>query len=312
MCDHAGGLAPVLRKIRVAEFADGGQRYGGHAYQDALATARAQGVPIVYPRASAEWRTDDGVVLHFLGPSLPFIANSRNDINENSVAFILRYRSFCMLFTGDAGAAAEQRFLAEGVDLRCAVLKVGHHGSAYSSTPAFIAAVRPRYAVISVGRHNLFGHPAPSTLVTLQRIGATVLRTDRNGAVTIISDGSNAIVNAALQNEGMRNFAYEPGVFHKPGGRLNHLHCVAYVGPVGCDGSPHGLIKSLSKLNALSLNTASIAPAICADFSPAWPTLVVNALAAVPKIATVPPLPPLATCDLYCVPGGNGFGDANV
>jgi competence protein ComEC len=125
------------------------------------------------------------VTLHFLGPSLPFIANSRNDINENSVAFVLRYQTFCMLFTGDAGAAAERRFLSEGVGLRCGVLKVGHHGSAYSSTPAFLEAVHPRYAVISVGRHNLFGHPAPQTIAALQRFGATIYRTDEDGAVTI-------------------------------------------------------------------------------------------------------------------------------
>ena len=171
--DHAGGVAPVLRKLRVAGFADGGQRYGGHAYQDALATAREKSVPMLYPRAGAEWRTDDGVTLHFLGPSLPFITGSRNDINENSLAFTLRYGSFCMLFTGDAGAAAEERFLDEGADLRCEILKVGHHGSSYSSTRAFIAAVAPQYAVISVGRHNLFGHPAP---ITWQRCIASVRR----------------------------------------------------------------------------------------------------------------------------------------
>ncbi len=197
--DHAGGVAPVLRRLHVAEFADGGQRYGGHAYQDALATAKAQGVPVVYPRAGMEWRTDDGVVLHFLGPSLPFIANSRNDINENSVAFILRYRSFCMLFTGDAGAAAERRFLGEGVDLQCEVLKVGHHGSAYGSTPAFIAAVHPRYAVISVGRHNLFGHPAPATIATLQRYGATIFRTDEDGAIAIETDGTQTSIAPMLR-----------------------------------------------------------------------------------------------------------------
>jgi len=196
--DHAGGVAPALRRLRVAVFADGGQRYGGHAYQDALATARAARVPMVYPRAGMEWRMDDGVILHFLGPSLPFIANSRNDINENSVAFTLRYRSFCMLFTGDAGAAAEERFSSEGADLRCNVLKVGHHGSGYSSTPAFIAAVHPRYAIVSVGRHNLFGHPAPSTLQTLQRFGAQIYRTDENGAITITSDGRNETVSPLL------------------------------------------------------------------------------------------------------------------
>ncbi|HKE37825.1 MAG TPA: DNA internalization-related competence protein ComEC/Rec2, partial [Candidatus Baltobacteraceae bacterium] len=188
--DHVGGCAPVLRKIRVAEIADGGQTYGGHAYRDCFDTARERRVPIVYPRAGAEWRTGDGVVLRFLGPSLPFIANSHNDINENSVAFTLRFRSFCMLFTGDAGAAAEERFLARGTDLHCEILKVGHHGSAYSSTPAFIAAVHPRYAVISVGRHNLFGHPAPQTIETLRSYGATIYRTDQDGAATILSDGT--------------------------------------------------------------------------------------------------------------------------
>ncbi|HTU80833.1 MAG TPA: DNA internalization-related competence protein ComEC/Rec2 [Candidatus Acidoferrales bacterium] len=196
--DHAGGIAPALRRLRVTTVADGGQRYGGHAYRDALETARAEGVPIVYPRAGTQWRTDDGVALRFLGPSLPLIANSRNDINENSIAFTLRYKSFCMLFTGDAGAAAERRFLSERVDLRCEVLKVGHHGSAYSSTPAFIAAVRPRYAIVSVGRHNLFGHPAPSTLETLARFGATIYRTDENGAVTVTTDGAAFAVHPAI------------------------------------------------------------------------------------------------------------------
>ncbi|MBV8489227.1 MAG: MBL fold metallo-hydrolase, partial [Candidatus Eremiobacteraeota bacterium] len=179
------------------KIADGGQTYGGHAYRDCLDTAWDRGTPIVRPRAGDEWRTDDGVVLHFIGPSLPLIANSRNDINENSIAFTLRYRQFCMIFTGDAGAAAEQRFLAEGVDLNCQVLKVGHHGSSYSSTAPFVAAVRPEISIISVGRHNLFGHPAPVTLETLRRFGSTVYRTDRDAAITILTDGLRSSTHAS-------------------------------------------------------------------------------------------------------------------
>lgn len=197
--DHAGGVAPVLRRLRVRLFGDGGQRYGGHAYRDALATAASEHVPLVNPRAGARWSLDDGVTLDFLGPSLPLIARSRNDINENSVAFLLRYRWFCMLFTGDAGAAAEERFLAGNGDLRCDVLKVGHHGSAYGSTARFVRAVRPRYAIVSVGRHNLFGHPAAATISTLRRYGAIVLRTDENGAVTIESDGTHTTVTPMFE-----------------------------------------------------------------------------------------------------------------
>jgi competence protein ComEC len=179
----------VLDKIRVAEIADSGQTYGGHAYRDCLDTAHAVHVPIVYPRVGAVWRTDDGVTLTFIGPSLPFISG-KNAINDNSIAFVLQYRQFRMLFTGDAGVAAERRFLAEGIDLHADVLKVGHHGSAYSSSSEFIAAVHPRYAIISVGRHNMFGHPAPSTIATLQSLGSHIYRTDKNGATTINSDGS--------------------------------------------------------------------------------------------------------------------------
>jgi competence protein ComEC len=195
--DHAGGMAPVLRSFGVTEFADSGQQYGGYAYNDALQTARADHVPIVYPRAGMVWRTDDGLTLTFIGPSLPFI-ESKNTINDNSIAFILQYKQFRMLFTGDAGVAAEQRFLNEGVDLHADVLKVGHHGSAYSSSPAFIAAVHPEYAIISVGRHNMFGHPAPSTIETLQRAGARVYRTDENGAITVGYDGIETVVAPLL------------------------------------------------------------------------------------------------------------------
>jgi competence protein ComEC len=195
--DHAGGVAPALRRLRVGELADSGQRYGGHAYQDALATARREGVAVTYPRAGTLWRTDDGIVLRFIGPSLPFIGGT-NAINSNSVAFVLEYRRFRMLFTGDAGSESERRFLAEHVDLHADVLKVGHHGSAYGSSPEFVAAVAPRYAIISVGRHNLFGHPAASTLATLQRFGARVYRTDENGAVTILSDGEGETVSSVL------------------------------------------------------------------------------------------------------------------
>jgi competence protein ComEC len=193
--DHVGAAAPIFRDgFSVGQLADSGQQYSGYAWRDAVATARAVRVPIVYPRAGMVWRTDDGVTLTFIGPSLPFI-ESNNTINDNSVAFILQYRQFRMLFTGDAGVAAEQRFLNEGIDLHADVLKVGHHGSAYSSSPQFIAAVHPKYALISVGRYNMFGHPAPSTMKTLQRFDSRVYRTDENGAVSVTTDGIAASIS---------------------------------------------------------------------------------------------------------------------
>jgi competence protein ComEC len=136
------------------------------------------------------WKAD-GVAFDALGPSEPFFVDGKNDVNENSVVLRLTYRCpacarpFRMLFTGDAGKKTEERLLERGVDVAADVLKVGHHGSAYSSTPRFIAAVHPHIGVISVGRHNLFGHPAASTLATLVDAGLAVFRTDRCGAITL-------------------------------------------------------------------------------------------------------------------------------
>jgi competence protein ComEC len=177
-----------LRLLRVAEIADSGQTYGGHAYHDCLDTASADHVPIVQPRAGMVWRTDDGVTLTFVGPSLPFIGG-KNAINDNSVAFMLHYHSFRMLFTGDAGVAAERRFVDEGIGFPC------------SSSLQFIASVHPRYAIISVGRHNLFGHPAPSTIETLQRFGSKIYRTDGNGGVSIFTDSTSTTVLGMLNQD---------------------------------------------------------------------------------------------------------------
>jgi competence protein ComEC len=189
--DHAGGLAPVLRTLGASGFADSGQSYPGHAYHDALDVARERRVPMWEPRGGDVWRTGDGVTFRFYGPTSPYITRSRSDINSNSLVFRLEYGHFRMLFTGDAGAETEQRLLTHfHDDLRCDVLKVGHHGSAYGTTQAFLDAVAPHVAIISVGRDNLFGHPAPSTIDALRRRGIAIYRTDRDGAVIVTSDGN--------------------------------------------------------------------------------------------------------------------------
>ncbi len=119
--DHAGGMAPALRALGANGFADSGQSYAGHAYLDALATARERRVPILEPRGGDVWRTDDGVTFRFYGPTLPYIGGGRNDINDNSLIFRIEYGSFRMLFTGDAGEATERRLLRDAADLGSSV-----------------------------------------------------------------------------------------------------------------------------------------------------------------------------------------------
>ena len=163
---------------------DSGQQYSGRAFRDCMHEAETHGVQIVHPQRGYPW-SDDGATLNILAPSLPVLANTGDDINENSIVAMLHYNNFRELFMGDAGESSEARLLASGTNLRADVLKVGHHGSQYASTQPFIAAVNPHMAIISVGRHNTFGHPGPSTLATLERVGVAIYRTDRCGAVTI-------------------------------------------------------------------------------------------------------------------------------
>jgi beta-lactamase superfamily II metal-dependent hydrolase len=85
--------------------------------------------------------------------------------------------------------------LASGLPLSADVLKVGHHGSTSSSTVAFLTAVAPRFAVISVGHDNSYDHPAQQTLDRLSAVGATVYRTDEDGTVVVRSDGTSLDVS---------------------------------------------------------------------------------------------------------------------
>ena len=189
--DHVGGCSPIVQALRVDAIADSGQDYGGRAFRDCLAAARSHHLPVVLVRKGMHYDTGDGVTFDALAPEEPLLAEGRNDVNENSVVLMMAYRCvgcatpFRMLFTGDAGAQTEARMLASRADVRADILKVGHHGSAYSSMPAFVAAVHARSALISVGRHNLFGHPAAQTLATLRDAGAIAYRTDLCGAITV-------------------------------------------------------------------------------------------------------------------------------
>ena len=123
-------------------------------------------------------------------PPEPRLTGVASPTNENAVVLRLRYGAVAALFTGDIGADAEAALLASGAPLSAEVLKVAHHGSAGSSTAPFLAAVRPRVALIGVGRDNRYGHPTQEALERLAAAGGVIVRrTDRDGAVELLSDG---------------------------------------------------------------------------------------------------------------------------
>jgi len=99
------------------------------------------------------------------------------------------------MFEGDAEDISENEMLSKGFDVSADVLKIGHHGSSSSTTDAFLDKVNPKYAVISVGKDNSYGHPHKSTMVKLKAKGIKVYRTDENGTIVATSDGKNITFN---------------------------------------------------------------------------------------------------------------------
>jgi competence protein ComEC len=181
--DHIGGAAAVLDAFDVGIVIDPGLPAGKDMYIDLLAAVRSGRQRWIAARAGMQFRADD-VVFEFLHPRRALDAH--RDANDNSVVFRLGFGSFAALFLGDAPAAVEEELVARHASrLRVAVLKVGHHGSATSTSEVLLATARPALALVSAGQRNRYGHPAPTVLRRLARYDVRVLRTDQLGNVTV-------------------------------------------------------------------------------------------------------------------------------
>ena len=186
--DHVGGAASVLTAMRPHTYWDAAFAGGSEAYIASLAAARKHGIEWhrVHPGDSIRI---DGVVVSFLAPDSAWTVGLK-DPNLASTIAVVRYGVVRFLLVGDAERAEEDWLLAHHHDeLRAQVLKVGHHGSSTSSSDAFLNAVRPELALISVGAGNIYGHPSNDVLHALSRVGAEVLRTDEAGTVIVSTDG---------------------------------------------------------------------------------------------------------------------------
>ena len=183
--DHVGGLPAVLSAFPVDMVLDPGEPLGEAPYLEFLAASAASGA-----RWRAARRGDrldvDSVRFTVLSPDSAWAAET-TDPNEESVVLLVEYGHVRFLLTGDAGLPVEYR-LAGGVG-DVDVLKVGHHGSRSATSDVWLDEARPEVAVISVGARNTYGHPAPEVMARLSAHGVEVHRTDREGTITLESDG---------------------------------------------------------------------------------------------------------------------------
>ncbi|MEO5818471.1 MAG: DNA internalization-related competence protein ComEC/Rec2 [Gemmatimonadaceae bacterium] len=182
--DHVGGAASLFAMLHPRRFLDPGYAGASTPYRDALSEARREGIPWQRVHPGDSLLVDD-IVLTALAPDSVWTSRL-NDANLASAVLMARIGDVRILFTGDAEAEEEEWLLEHYPDaLHADVLKVAHHGSATSTTSQFLAAVRPRVALVSVGAHNSYGHPDAEVMDALRAADVATLRTDRLGTVVL-------------------------------------------------------------------------------------------------------------------------------
>ncbi|SDF75022.1 DNA internalization-related competence protein ComEC/Rec2 [Sporolituus thermophilus] len=189
--DHAGGAAAIAASLPVRTALVAQEERISPAMQAFL---RGKKAAVAVPAFTGQNIIIDGVSLTVVHAPVGGAAR-----NEASVVVRVDYGRHSFLLTGDLEKAQETVLVASGL-APCSVLKVGHHGSKTSTSPEFLAALSPQYAVISVGYQNRFGHPHPETLARLDSQGVKVYRTDRDGAVLFTTDGKTLTVSAYASN----------------------------------------------------------------------------------------------------------------
>lgn len=193
--DHLGGLNAILENFHVGKLWIG-YEVRSSALQHLEDIARQQKIPVEHELRgkSFDW---DGASGQFLWPEIGPEEAALTAKNDDSLVVRVHFGNINILLPGDAEKQAEHEILKEnaGDALQSDILKVGHHGSKNSTTPEFLAAVHPRIGIISVGAANPYGHPSPELLERLDEAGVRVLRTDRDGAVHVLTDGQRLAIS---------------------------------------------------------------------------------------------------------------------
>jgi competence protein ComEC len=198
--DHLGSMRDAIQAVGARRFMDPAFDHPSAAYRDLLGFVGQEVGQVMTaspnPQAPHTLLTiglGEGVQLTLFWPRSPlepFLKDTRSDANSNSIVARLSYGKTSFLFMGDAEPDTEQVLLQKNLPLASTVLKVAHHGGKHSSTAPFLAAVNPQAAVISCGANNEYGHPNPEALERLEAVGAHIFRTDLQGDLQAVSDGT--------------------------------------------------------------------------------------------------------------------------
>ncbi len=198
--DHVSGLIEVLRRYSVGLVILSGVYLKTDNYDQFLSAIKDNKVEVLIAEAGMAIHFDKNLEFDIISPdknldSLVFNKQSEgfggnsNDVNNTSIVGKLIYNNFSIMFMADATSKIENQLLAYGDGLKSDILKVGHHGSKYSSFPIFLKVVAPKAGVIEAGAKNFYGLPSQAALSRLGMFNINIFRTDQNGDIQVLSDG---------------------------------------------------------------------------------------------------------------------------
>lgn len=184
--DHIGGLDVVVKNFNTDKIFLPKVTSNTVTFKDLAAAIKNKGLNITTPKVGTSYNLGEATWT-ILAPN----SASYDEINNYSIVIHLQYKNNSFMFTGDAENISENEILQKQLNLKADVLKIGHHGSSSSTSNSFLNKVNPKYAIISVGKNNDYGHPHKPTMERLKSKGITVYRTDECGTIIATSDGTN-------------------------------------------------------------------------------------------------------------------------
>jgi beta-lactamase superfamily II metal-dependent hydrolase len=194
--DHIGGMDDVIENLEVDNIILTKSDYSTITYEEVITAAKEKNVNEIYPKV--------GNSINLGNATIMVVAPNRDDYSEennNSIILKITYGNVSYLFCGDAEIESEYDMAENGIDISADVIKIGHHGSDTSTSQMLLNTVSPRYAVISVGKDNSYGHPTSQILNRLKEYGIKYFRTDEEGTIVSITDGENIAWNVKETNE---------------------------------------------------------------------------------------------------------------
>lgn len=188
--DHIGGLDKVIDTFEVGQVFMPKVTHTSQTFKSVVTSIKNKGLKITTPKVGDSYGLGNAT-WQILAP----VSASYDNLNNYSIVTKLKFGNNSFIFTGDAESLSEGEILKKQLDISSDVLKVGHHGSRTSTTQNFLNKVNPKYAVISCGKGNKYGHPTQETLNKLKNKSIQTYRTDECGNVIATSDGNNIAFN---------------------------------------------------------------------------------------------------------------------